>query len=218
MKRNFNIQYSISNTQYPREGGFEGRDGTPCRPGFDGAGTTPCRKDFNIQFPREGCVRTLATSDPLQVPINRRHHSPQRAKTIPNSPPYSAASCIQPMDFVSALDPFGHTENIRSGNPVTTLCSGIADDEMSMGSFIVKDKTVECNSCMNFIEYNDTTLERMGLQWTNPDGLSIANSWVHTGPARFEDNGRVLMQQFLDDSLTVGHKRTIPYLKGVGKT
>jgi len=173
---------------------------------------------FNIQFPREGCVRTLATSDPLQVPINCRHHSPQRAKTIPNSPPYSASPCIQPMDPVSALDPFGHTEDISSGNPIPTLRGRIANDKISICSFLVNHEAVEYKSTVNSIQYNGTDLDIRRLQWPNPNCFAIADGWVHAGATGLKSHRRPLSQELCNDVLVSGHERTIPYLKGVGKT
>jgi len=150
--------------------------------------------------------------------VNRHHQPSQWTNRKSNASGHSASPCIQPMNLAPALNPFGHTENIRSGNPISTRCGCIANDEMSIYSFIVKYKTMECNSCMNFIEYNDATMERSGLQWTNPDGFSSADGGVHAGAAGLKSHRRPLMQELYNDVLISRHERTIPYLKGVGKT
>jgi len=137
---------------------------------------------------------------------------------ISNLPPYSTASCIQSLGLIPVLDPFRNSQDIRFGNPLPSLGGGISHDKTLVYSFLIKCEAVECKSSINSIQYNTSVVERRRLQWTNPYCFPIANGGRHAGAAGTKDNGRSLMQKRLNELAVFGHERTIPYLKGVGKT
>jgi len=71
---------------------------------------------------------------------------------------------------------------------------------------------------MDLIEYNAMTMDSIGFQWQDSHAVAAPDGRVHAGSARTKDHRRLLMQKGFDDFLVSGHERTIPYLKGVGKT
>jgi len=137
---------------------------------------------------------------------------------ISNLPPYPTASCIQSLGLTPALDPFRNSQNIRFGNPLPSLGGGISHDKTLVCLFLIKCEAVKRKSSANSIQYDTSVVERRRLQWTNPYGFPIANGGGHAGSAGAKDHGRLLMQKRLNELSGFRHERTIPYLKGVGKT
>ena len=142
----------------------------------------------------------------------------QRTKNVSNPPTDSVKGRIQPAGLASMLHPFGHTQNIVCRDPVSAAEGGISCDKTLICLDFINYDSVKCNSTTNSVQYNGITKRFFGLERADVNEVTIPDGRGHAGPFRAKGHRRVLSQQFFDDGLMFGHKQTIPYLKGVGKT
>lgn len=117
----------------------------------------------------------------------------------------AGAMGLQSPDPVAAEHAFGHAEDIRGRDPVAARHSSITDHEKPICSFIVKNKPMQYQSSVNLVQYNASTMERVGWQRMDDNALSVADGRMHAESERVEGDGRALLKKGGDDFLSLGH-------------